>query len=127
MQPRDPRARPFYHGLVARRPTTTKGEPEAIPLPAEPIAPSDDESDASDLQHPARLISRLAEWGWSQDPDLLHRSFRRVGLEVNERDPDYHYVHKYYGHNARKLRAGLQDEDFMALAQEVRDAKRTYL
>jgi O-methyltransferase len=79
------------------------------------------------FKQPARLIARLAEWIAEQDMDDLRGAFRRAGLSIERRDPDYHFVHKYFGHNAKKLRTGLDDEAFMELAREVRDAKRTFL
>jgi O-methyltransferase len=83
--------------------------------------------EASSLKQPARMIARLAEWVAEENIDDLRGAFRRVGLIVEPRDPDYHYVPKYFGHNARKLRTGLNDEAFMELAREVLEARRTFL
>jgi hypothetical protein len=91
----------------------------------EPGTSDDDAHD--DLGTPARLTAGLAEWVGLQDDRELRKAFRRVGLEVFERKPEHHYVHEYYGRGARKLRSGLDDEEFFPLAREVWDQERTYL
>jgi O-methyltransferase len=79
------------------------------------------------LRELARRVVRLAVLVDQHDRELLRATFRRAGLVVEERDPDRHYVHKYFGHNAEKLISGLDDATFMGFAREVRDARRTFL
>jgi len=104
-------------------------KPGRVPAVAEPSFKEEGPEQSVDdgLRHPARLIARLAEWTAAQDIDALRAAFRRVGLDLNPRLSDHHYIHKYFGHNAQKLRTGLDDEAFMELAGEVRAAKRTLL
>jgi O-methyltransferase len=79
------------------------------------------------FKRPARLTAELAEWIGSKDNRALQGAFRKVGLEVLERKPEHHYVHEYYGQKAHKLRSGLQDDEFLPLAAEVWEQKRTFL
>jgi hypothetical protein len=100
---------------------------------APPVAPvanlagAEDPSEEQDLRDLARLVVRLANWVKGQDSELLRATFYRAGMVLEERDPDHHWVNAYFGHNAKKLVSGLDDETFMAFAHEVRDAGRTYL
>jgi O-methyltransferase len=79
------------------------------------------------LKEPARLTAALAEWLDARDSRQLHAAFRDVGLEVHESKPHHHYVNEYYGRGAHKLLSGLDDEEFLPLAQEVWGQGRTYL
>jgi O-methyltransferase len=84
-------------------------------------------AESEGYRRPARLTAALTQWIAARDDRTLRRAFRRVGFEVVDRQPDHHYVHKFYGHSAYKLRSGLQDDEFRAMAEEAREQRRTYL
>lgn len=73
----------------------------------------------------ARRAAELARRAAAENPAAVRKAFRDAGFTISEHDPDQHYVNRYYGHQAGKLHAGMQDEDFLALARDALD--RTFL
>jgi len=83
------------------------------------------ESEILGPKRAARRSAELARQAAAENPTAVRKAFRDAGFAIGEHDPDQHYVNRYYGHQAGKLHAGMQDEDFLALAREALD--RTYL